>query len=53
MLDVAKTGAHVSTRQHFVGTLSALARDLGLVRSLWQGARVRTKTVRASVKPAV
>ena len=28
MVDVAKTGARVSARQHFEGTLSAIARDL-------------------------
>ena len=35
MVDVAKTGACVSMRQHFAGTLSVIARDLGWVRSLW------------------
>ena len=34
MLDAAKTGARVNARQHFVATLSAIAHDLGLVRSL-------------------
>ena len=34
MLDVAKTGACVSARQHFADTLSAIARDLSVVRSL-------------------
>ena len=31
MLDVAKTAARVSARQHLAGTLSAIARNLGLV----------------------
>ena len=30
MVDVAKTGSRVSARQHFEGTLSAIARNLGL-----------------------
>ena len=34
MVDVAKSGARVSARQHFAGTLSAITCDLGLVRSL-------------------
>ena len=56
MLDVAKTGSHVSARQHLVGTLSAIARDLGFGkkprREAGKACRL-LKTVRASVKPAV
>ena len=52
MLDVATTGPCVTARQHFAGTLSAIARDLSLVRSLWAKLerRVSVKIVRASVQ---
>ena len=52
MLDVEKTVARVSASQHFAGTLSAIARDLGSVRSFC-APRTSVKTVRESVKPAV
>ena len=32
ILNLAKNGARVSARQHFAGTLSAIACDLGSVR---------------------
>ena len=44
MLGFAKTGACVSARQHFAGTLSAIARDLSLVRSRAKLARRASKS---------
>ena len=43
MLDVAKTGACVSARQNFAGTLAAIARDLSLIskKPLCEAGKVR------------
>ena len=55
MVDVAKSGARVSSGQHFTGTLSAIARDHLGKKPLHESgeARASVKTVRSSVKPAV
>ena len=52
MLDVAKSGAGINARQHFAGTLSAIALSKKPLREAGK-ARASVKVVRASVKPGV
>ena len=54
MVDVAKAGARIGVPEYFAGTLSAIARHLGLkVRGAAGNVGASGRTARASVTPGM